>query len=72
MSPLRGEGRGAKEFVQLQPLARRLQLDHLEDDVGKEDLGPHGKGTAARRSDFGLKRIQIEVGPTLQCTPEAD
>ncbi len=69
MSPLRGEGRGAKEVVQLQPLARRLQLDDLENDVGQADLGPHGKGTSARWEDFGLEGIQIEIGPALQCMP---
>ena len=69
MSTLRGACCGAKEVVQLQPLARRLQLDDLENDVGQADLGPHGKGTAARREDFGLEGIQIEIGPALQCTP---
>jgi len=53
----------------LQPLARRLQFDDLEDNVGQADLVPHGKGTAARREDFGLKGIQIEIGPAVQCTP---
>ena len=50
-------GSGAKEVVQLQPLARRVQLDDLEDDVGQENLRPHGQGTAARRENFGLEGI---------------
>ncbi len=69
MSTLRVACRGAKEVVQLQPLARRLQLDDLEDDVGQADLGPHGEGPATRWEDFDLEGIQIEIGPTVQCTP---
>ena len=71
MSPLRGEGHRAEKVVQLQPLARRLQLNDLEDDLGQANLGPHRKGTSARRGDFGVKGIQIEIGATLQRASEA-
>ena len=67
MSTVRGARCGAKEVVQLQPLARRLQLDDLEDDVRQADLEQYGKGTASRREDVRLKGIQIEIGATLQC-----
>ena len=71
MSVLRGECGGAKKIVQLQSMARGLQLDCLEDHVGQADLSPYGKGTAAGWGDIGLERLQIEIRKALQRTAEA-